>query len=99
MRNPQIRIQLLDGDLSIKDMRASLRPVQPGERIFALDVLRGFAMLGVLLAFAIWNLGNPPEQTYSRVDRIIEWAATVFVDTKAYTTLAILGRRATAPCD
>jgi len=90
MLTSQTQIQLLDGDLSIKDTRASLRPVQPGERIFALDVLRGFAMLGVLLAFAMWNLGSPPEQTYSQADRIIEWAATVFVDTKAYTTLAIL---------
>jgi uncharacterized membrane protein YeiB len=51
-------------DLSTEDKRSSLQPVQPGERILALDVLRGFAMLGVLLAYAIWNLGNPPEQTY-----------------------------------
>ena len=90
MVNSQIRIQMFDGDLSIEDKRASLRPVEPGERILALDILRGFAMLGVLLAYALWCLGNPPEQTYSQADRIVDWAAIVLIDTKAYTTLAIL---------
>ncbi len=90
MVNSQIRIQMFDGDLSVADKRTALRPVQPNERILALDVLRGFAMLGVLLAYALWSLGSPPGRTYSQADRIVDWVATVLIDSKAYTTLAIL---------
>jgi hypothetical protein len=46
----------------------ALEPVQPGERILVLDVLRGFALFGVLLAYALWNLGGPPATTYSQAD-------------------------------
>jgi uncharacterized membrane protein YeiB len=41
-----------------------LQPVQSGEREPALDVLRGFALFGVLIAYALWNLGSPVEETY-----------------------------------
>lgn len=67
-----------------------LRPVAPGERIPALDIVRGFALFGVLLAYTLWNLGNPPEQTYSNADRILDWTMSALVDTKAYTLFAFL---------
>jgi uncharacterized protein len=68
----------------------TLRPVEPGGRIPELDVLRGFALFGVLLAYALWSLGSPPEETYGRADRALNWALTVLVDTKAYTLFAFL---------
>lgn len=76
--------------LSIEQAASTLRPVEAGERILALDVLRGFALFGVLLAYALWNLGTPPEDTYSSFDRILNRGLTVLVDTKAYTLFAIL---------
>src|SRR5262245_44913262 len=76
--------------ISIQNDATPLQPVAPGERILALDVLRGFALLGVLLAYALWNLGNPPWDTYSQADRILQFALATLVDTKAYTLFAFL---------
>ena len=81
---------MLDNKLSISDNSISLRPVQPGERIYSLDVIRGFAMLGVLLAFTLWNLGSPPSSTFTQADRIINELLAIFVDTKCYTLFATL---------
>ena len=67
-----------------------LQPVQPGERIPALDTLRGFALFGVLLAYVLWNLGNPPEQAYSQAERLLDRALVALVDTKFYTLFAFL---------
>ena len=76
--------------MSIQDDKTQLQPVPTSERIHALDVLRGFALFGVLLAYAIWNLGNPPWDTYSQADRILQFALAMLVDTKAYTLFAFL---------
>src|ERR1044071_8473829 len=85
---------MLDNNLSIQNLvpnaATPLRPVTASERILALDVLRGFALLGVLLAYTIWNLGNPPEETYGQTDRILNRVLTALVDTKAYTLFAFL---------
>ena len=45
---------------------------------------------GVLVAYALWNLGSPPEQTYSEVDRFLDRALSALVDTKAYTLFAVM---------
>jgi len=66
------------------------QPVSPNERIAALDVVRGFALFGVLLAYTLWNLGTPPEHTYGDADRILNWALTALVDMKFYTLFAFL---------
>lgn len=77
-------------DLSMQSAAAPLRPVSPGERIPALDVMRGFAIFGVLLAYALWNLGSPPESTYGNTDRILNGVLSALIDTKCYTLLAFL---------
>jgi len=69
---------------------SELRPVSPGERILALDVLRGFAMFGVLLAYCLWNLGNAPEESYTPLDIKLDAVASFLVDGKMYTILAFL---------
>ena len=85
-----MRLKKSFGDLSIQDAAPPLQPVQPGERIAALDVVRGFALFGVLLAYTLWNLGSPPEDTYSNADRILNWVLSALVDTKFYTLFAFL---------
>jgi uncharacterized protein len=67
-----------------------LEPTSPDERIPALDIIRGFALLGVLLAYTLWNLGNAPDDTYSRMDRLLDTVLTALIDTKFYTTFAFL---------
>ena len=66
------------------------QPVRPGERILALDVLRGFAMLGVLIAYCLWSLGNAPAETFTPFDRALIEFAGFAVDGKFYTILAFL---------
>jgi uncharacterized protein len=66
------------------------KPVQLRERIAALDVLRGLAMVGVLVAYCLWNLGTAPEEQWSRVDRMLGEVAAFAVDGKFYTILATL---------
>jgi uncharacterized protein len=66
------------------------RPILPGERILALDVIRGFAMFGVLLAYCLWSLGTLPAEAYSPVDRTLETVLSFAVDNKFYTLLAFL---------
>ncbi|MCI0389372.1 MAG: DUF418 domain-containing protein [Acidobacteria bacterium] len=77
-------------DLSIQNAATQIQPVQPSERIPALDVVRGFALFGVLLAYTLWSLGAPPEQTYSQADRILNFVLSTLVDTKFYTLFAFL---------
>ena len=71
-------------------MSEARRPVLPGERIVALDVIRGFAMFGVLLAYCAWSLGTRPAETYSALDRALEPALSFVIDGKFYTLLAFL---------
>jgi uncharacterized protein len=64
--------------------------MRPAERILLLDVLRGFAMLGVLLAYCLWSLGTAPPEAFSRADKIVDAVAGFLVDGKMYTILAFL---------
>ena len=67
-----------------------LRPVSEEERLHALDAIRGAAILGVLLAYTIWNLGGPPEDTWTRLDHAVARGMDLFVDGKCYTLFACL---------
>ena len=66
------------------------RPVGAGERILALDVLRGFAMLGVLIAYCAWSLGTAPPEQWTSLDKTLEPVLGFLIDGKFYTILAFL---------
>ena len=67
------------------------RPVSGRERIFALDVLRGFAMVGVLIAYCMWSLGTAPEEQWSALNLWLGGRLVPFlIDFKFYTILAFL---------
>jgi uncharacterized protein len=66
------------------------QPVTMRERILALDVLRGFAMFGVLVAYVMWSLGTAPEDSWSSIDHRLAGLVNFLVDGKFYTILATL---------
>src|SRR4030095_2968337 len=68
----------------------SSAPVQLNQRIHYLDVLRGIAISGVLFAFAFWNLGTEPKETWTSFDKILDQFGGFLIDSKCYTTLACL---------
>ncbi|MGZ3951600.1 MAG: DUF418 domain-containing protein [Flavisolibacter sp.] len=65
-------------------------PVLPQQRIHYLDVVRGIAISGVLLAYVFWNLGTAPESSFSAFDRLVDKTFVFLVDSKCYTLLANL---------
>jgi uncharacterized protein len=71
-------------------VKEPLGPVSRGERIATLDVLRGFALFGVLLAYTFWSLGTAPEETWTRIDRGLAFAQETFVDGKFMTLFSFL---------
>lgn len=68
----------------------SSAPVQLHQRIQYLDVLRGFAISGVLFAYVFWNLGTESSSTYTTFDRILDQVGNFLIDSKCYTILACL---------
>lgn len=71
-----------------------LTPVPPRERVVTLDVLRGFALCGVLIGnMALysgqWTEGHVPSDP-TTLDQIAEWFLTIFVRSKAQTLLTLL---------
>jgi uncharacterized protein len=79
-----------EADLTTRSLASPLEPVSVSERIYALDVLRGCALFGVLVAYALWSLGSPPEETYSAADRVLNFLLAALIDTKAYTLFAVM---------
>jgi uncharacterized protein len=72
---------------------STLVPVAPRERVATIDVLRGFALLGVLLANLFWLYSarqfEHPANT-RLVDRAADFLATLLVHGKAQTLLTFL---------
>lgn len=72
---------------------SQLRPVAPIERVALLDVLRGFALLGVLIV-NVEHAFSPgwfrPEPAATPVDAAAAWMVRVFFGGKAMTLLTFL---------
>lgn len=73
-----------------------LAPVAAGERIEAMDVLRGFALLGILL-MNIEGMAGPLAASFTGVDpalagadRTVDWLIYVLVQGKFYTLFSLL---------
>ena len=67
-----------------------VRPLTATERLALVDVLRGVAILGVLVAYTLWNLGTPPENTWTRTDLAIDMLGSYLVDSKFISIFAFL---------
>ena len=67
-----------------------MRPLSAAERLALVDVLRGVAILGVLVAYTLWSLGSPPPEKWSRTDVVIDMLGSYLVDTKFISIFAFL---------
>src|SRR5262249_16341454 len=71
-----------------------LAPVQPRERLVTLDVLRGFALCGVMIGNSVLYRGGwaqrGPDRGATKLDEIAEWFELIFVSSKAQTLLCML---------
>jgi len=73
-----------------------LAPVAAEERIFSMDVLRGFALLGILIANMVY-FSQPLEVGgfrnvfwFSALDRIADWISVLLVEGKFYPLFSFL---------
>src|SRR5690606_4235064 len=86
---------MTDEDRGTETPKARIEPVQPDERIHTLDVLRGFALFGILFV-NVGTLVNPAAWFTVRwdgigpVDYAIEALKLFFVQGKFYTLFAFL---------
>ena len=79
------------------DGAASSRPINPSERIEAIDVLRGIALFGVLainitseFRISIFEQFLSHKHPASSLDRIVETILTLAVDLKAFALFSLL---------
>lgn len=88
----------LDAPSIATEQTAALQPVSARERIQLIDVLRGFALFGVLLANMAWLSGEDIVLTDARaaslptaaIDHYAKYLINFFVDGKANTIFAFL---------
>jgi uncharacterized protein len=71
-------------------MSTSLQPLSATNRDTSLDVLRGFALAGVLLTFCAGDIGSPAGYVNSLPDEIIAWTKWILVENRMYTMLIII---------
>ena len=79
----------------LNEAQNSAAPVK--KRFLVLDLLRGFALLGIIMAnfpeFSLWTF--QPQSTLAamqsaRADNIVQWILYIFVDGKFYTLFSLL---------
>ncbi len=71
-------------------MSDTLQPLSSTERDVSLDILRGFALAGVLLTFCITDVRSAPGYTKTFLDELIDWPKWIFIETRMYTMLIII---------
>lgn len=71
-------------------MSSSLQPLQASNRDRNLDILRGFALAGVLFIFCISDNAPSYGYTNSIVDEGISWFKWIFIESRMYTMLIII---------
>ena len=69
--------------------RATLRPVAPASRIVEVDIIRGFALFGVLLV-NMYNFGADSIAWDSQVNQLAFVSMRVFFQSKSWTLFSIL---------
>jgi uncharacterized protein len=71
-------------------MSTSLQPLPQSRRDLTLDVLRGFALAGVLLTFCITDVRSAPGYAKTFLDDLVDWPKWIFIENRMYTLLIII---------
>ena len=71
-------------------MSSLLQPLQASNRSRNIDILRGFALAGVLFMFCVSDNGPSYGYTNSVSDEIISWFKYIFIESRMYTMLIII---------
>ena len=71
-------------------MSNTLQPLSQSGRDRNLDILRGFALAGVLFMFCVSDNGPSYGYTGSLLDEIISWPKYILIESRMYTMLIII---------
>jgi len=71
-------------------MSTLLQPLSASNRDRNIDILRGFALSGVLFMFCVSDNGPSYGYTNSLSDEIISWFKYIFIESRMYTMLIII---------
>jgi uncharacterized protein len=71
-------------------MPTALQPLSQSSRDTSLDILRGFALAGVLLTFCAGDIGTPANYTNTFLDEAVKWTKYILIENRMYTTLIII---------
>ena len=71
-------------------MSTTLQPLSASNRDRSLDILRGFALAGVLFMFCVSDNGPSYGYTNSLLDDIIAWPKYILIESRMYTMLIII---------
>ena len=68
----------------------TLQPLLPHKRDQSLDMLRGFALAGVLFVFCTGDLEAPKNHVNTLLDEIIVWPKWILVENRMYNMLILI---------
>ncbi|HEY5967699.1 MAG TPA: DUF418 domain-containing protein [Chitinophagaceae bacterium] len=71
-------------------MSPTLQPLLATNRDRSLDILRGFALAGVLFIFCVSDIGPANNYSNSLLDEIIAWPKWIFIESRMYTMLILI---------
>lgn len=71
-------------------MSTTLRPLSNSQRELSLDVLRGFALAGVLFMFCVSDIGTAQGYENTVLDEIIAWPKWILVEGRMYAMLIVI---------
>lgn len=71
-------------------MTTTLQPLQQNKRDGSLDLLRGFAMAGVLFMFCVNDIRSPENYEYGFWDEFIDWPKWILVEERTYSLLILV---------
>ncbi len=71
-------------------MSTPLQPLSASNRDRSLDILRGFALAGVLFIFCVSDIGPAANYSNSLLDDIIAWPKWIFIESRMYTMLILI---------
>lgn len=96
LREDKVPVEKRRREEDVLEKNGGLAPVRGSERVMALDVLRGFGVLGILLVNIGLFSGNQQliptfqEQVLPVYDRVADFLISVFAEGKFISTLAFL---------